>query len=184
MPVHPHVISVSAIGLLVLGATTAKPVVNNVKQAIEKHQNINASSAQVTALRRAIIGQESNHQYNLVNPHSGALGYAQLMPANVRPWTKEALGYAMDSREFLSNQKAQIKTIDFKLNEYLRRELAQGHNEELTIRRVASAWYSGQPRLWNNTRPQYYGGARYPSIENYTRSVWRKYLKEKAKLNK
>ncbi|NEP03282.1 MAG: hypothetical protein F6K58_32520, partial [Symploca sp. SIO2E9] len=28
---------------------------------------------------------------------------------------------------------------------------------------------------WNNTKPQYYNGRRYPSIANYTKSVWEKY---------
>jgi hypothetical protein len=137
-------------------------------------------SKQVTALRRAIVGQESDGKFWLVNPDSGALGYGQLMEFNVAPWTKAALGRALTPEEFLANPELQIKTIDHKLNEYLQRELAYagGNNEELAIRRVASTWYSGNPKLWNDTRPQYSNGQRYPSIESYTHSVWRRYLRE------
>jgi hypothetical protein len=137
-------------------------------------------SKQVTALRRAIVGQESDGKFWLVNPDSGALGYGQLMEFNVAPWTKAALGRALTPEEFLANPELQIKTIDHKLNEYLQRELAYagGNNEELAIRRVASTWYSGNPKLWNDTRPQYTNGQRYPSIESYTHSVWRRYLRE------
>ncbi|HEY9301601.1 MAG TPA: hypothetical protein VIQ31_35615 [Phormidium sp.] len=177
---HPHVISISAISLLVIGANTVKPVMQNLANAKATNVSFAAgSSKQVTALRRAIIGQESGHKFYLVNPHSGALGYAQLMPANVRPWTSAALGKALTPKEFLHDRNAQIKTIDHRLNLYLQRELAKGFSEEKAIRRVASTWYSGQPSLWNNVKPQYYNGHRYPSIENYTRSVWNKYLKEK-----
>ncbi|MCA1995067.1 MAG: hypothetical protein LDL41_23915 [Coleofasciculus sp. S288] len=134
----------------------------------------------VTALRRAIIGQESAGKFWIVNPDSGALGYGQLLRQNVAPWTKAALGRALTPEEFLANPDAQIKTIDHKLDEYLNRELAYtaGKNEELAIRRVASTWYSGNPNLWNNTRPQYSNGRRYPSIASYTHSVWKRYLRE------
>jgi hypothetical protein len=137
-------------------------------------------SQQVTALRRAIIGQESAGNFWIVNPDSGALGYGQLLRTNVGPWTKAALGRALTPEEFLANPNAQIRTIDHKLNEYLQRELAYtgGQNQELAIRRVASRWYSGNPNLWNNTRPQYSNGRRYPSIASYTRSVWQRYLRE------
>jgi hypothetical protein len=137
-------------------------------------------SKQVTALRRAIIGQESAGKFWLINPDSGALGYGQLLRENVAPWTKAALGRALTPQEFLASPELQIKTIDHKLNQYLQRELIYtgGNNEEVAIRRVASAWYSGNPKLWNNTSPQYSNGRRYPSIKSYTGSVWRRYLRE------
>lgn len=136
------------------------------------------TSKQVTALRRAIIGQESGGNFQAINPDSGALGYGQVMEFNVAPWTKAALGRSLTTKEFLRNPYAQIKTIDYKLNEYLQYELAYtgNQNEEVAIRRVASTWYSGNPNLWNNTRPQYYNGRPYPSIATYTASVWQRYL--------
>ena len=141
-----------------------------------------SSSRQITALRRAIIGQESGGNFRAINPDSGALGYGQLMEFNVAPWTKAALGRALTPEEFLANPDAQIKTIDYKLNEYLQLEFALmgSKNEELAIRRVASTWYCGNPNLWSNTRPQYYKGRPYPSIASYTASVWRRYQREIA----
>ncbi|MEW6494808.1 MAG: hypothetical protein AB1589_20160 [Cyanobacteriota bacterium] len=156
------------------------PGVSMIKTPASKLPSGKTTSQRVTALRRAIIGQESAGKFWLVNPDSGALGYGQLLRVNVAPWTKAALGRALTPEEFLANPKLQIKTIDHKLNEYLKRQLVYtgGKNEEIAIRRVASTWYSGNPNLWNNTRPQYSNGRRYPSIASYTRSVWKRYLRE------
>jgi hypothetical protein len=158
----------------------AKPPVSGVERPISKPPSAKTTKQQVTALRRAIIGQESAGKFWLVNPDSGALGYGQLLPSNVAPWTKAALGQALTPREFLANPDAQIKTIDHKLGQYLNRQLAYtgGKNQELAVRRVASTWYSGNPNLWNDPRPQYSNGRRYPSIASYTRSVWKRYLRE------
>jgi hypothetical protein len=138
------------------------------------------SSSQVTAIRRAIIGQESDNNFKAVNPHSGALGYGQVMPENVGPWTKEALGRSLTADEFLADPKIQIKVIDFKLNQYFQEGLQKsGGDEEVAVRWVASTWYSGQGKWWNDTTPQFYNGHPYPSIGEYTVSVHQKYLQEK-----
>ncbi len=156
-------------------STRLKPKKPSVKPLITNNR-----SKQVTALRRAIVGQESAGKFWLVNPDSGALGYGQLLKENVAPWTKAALGRSLTVEEFLNNPELQIKTIDHKLDQYLQRELiyTSGINEEVAIRRVAAAWYSGNPKLWNDTSFQYSNGRRYPSIENYTGSVWRRYQRE------
>lgn len=136
------------------------------------NQPIGNNSSVVDSLRRAIIGKESAGKFNAVNPDSGALGYGQVMPANVPSWTKAALGKSLSSNEFLNNPDAQIKVINHKLNEYLTKELkATGNNLDLAVRRVASTWYSGQPNLYNDTRPQYYNGGSYPSINDYTADI-------------
>lgn len=136
------------------------------------NQPIGNNSSVVDSLRRAIIGKESAGKFNAVNPDSGALGYGQVMPANVPSWTKAALGKSLSVDEFLNNPDAQIKTINHKLNQYLAKELkATGNNLDVAVRRVASTWYSGQPNLYNNTRPQYYNGASYPSINDYTADI-------------
>lgn len=135
-----------------------------------------SDSAIVTNLRRAIIGKESAGKFNAVNPHSGALGYGQVMPANVASWTREATGRAMSPKAFLSNPGAQIKTIDYKLKQYLDRELkATGGDVGTAVRRVASTWYSGRPELYNNTRPQTYGAGKYPSINDYTADILKRF---------
>jgi hypothetical protein len=126
---------------------------------------------------RAIIGQESAGKFNIVNPHSGALGYGQVMSDNVHSWSLEALGYALTPNEFLQSPKLQLKIIKFKLEQYLRSR-KPSISEQQKIREAAAIWYSGQAKLWNNTRPQFYNGHSYPSIAEYTQSVWEKYQKE------
>ena len=137
----------------------------------------------LTALRRAIIGKESGANFKAVNPHSGALGYGQVMPANVASWTKAALGKSLTPQQFLNNPDDQIKAIDFKLNQYLERELkATGNNLSLAVRRVASTWYSGQPGLYDNARPQTYGAGNYPSIRDYTTDIFKRFNQENGTL--
>jgi hypothetical protein len=134
---------------------------------------------EVVFLRLAIIGQESNGKFQAVNRHSGALGYGQVMPENVGPWSKEALGYPVSPQAFLQNPALQIQVIDFKLKQYWQAALtATNGDEALAVRRVAAHWYSGRPHLYTSTRTQYYGGHRYPSIADYTLSVLSKYQQQ------
>jgi tape measure domain-containing protein len=138
-----------------------------------------AGGASLDALRRAIIGKESGGRFHLVNPHSGALGYGQVMPSNVASWTKAALGRSMTPKEFLSNREAQIKTINHQLGQYLQQQLKEtGGDVDMAIRRVASQWYSGRAYLWNNTRTQSTKGHRYPSIASYTSNILKRYKGE------
>ncbi len=156
----------------------------------EKHNhpgiavNHNMEQSSVVALRRAIIGQESGGKFDSINPHSGALGYGQLMPANVKAWGQETLGYAPSKQEFLKKPDLQLRIIDNKLNQYWQQEQqAAAGDEQTTVMRVASRWYSGNANLYTSTRPQYYRAKngrryRYPSISAYSWSVWRKYQKQ------
>jgi hypothetical protein len=137
-----------------------------------------SSQLSITALMHAIIGQESNGKFNITNPHSGALGYGQVMPENVTPWSLEALGYALTPKEFLNSPKLQLKIIKFKLGQAIASQTQPDRSEEEVIRRAAAIWYSGQARLWNSNRPEYYNGHPYPSIAEYTQSVWEKYQAE------
>jgi hypothetical protein len=133
-------------------------------------------SKQVTALRRAIIGQESAGKFNIVNPHSGALGYGQVMPENVAPWSRVALGREVSEVEFLNNPDLQILIIDHKLSQYFNRSLQTTEGDEATaVKRVAATWYSGNPNLYISTRPQFYNGHIYPSIADYSQSVLQRY---------
>lgn len=145
----------------------------------------------LNALRRAIIGQESGGNFLAVNPHSGALGYGQIMPQNLhcswdgRPkancgWDWDAIGADLINKEFLHNPDAQIAIINDRLGRYLAEETSKGFDHDTAIRRVASLWYSGDADLYNNTSPQRYGAGRYPSINDYTLSVLSKYHAEKA----
>lgn len=172
----------TVLGLVIIGfalqvavqSAGINPLVNNPAKS-----GAIANPTTVTALRRAIIGQESAGNFQAVNPHSGALGYGQVMPENVASWTKEALGRSLTADEFLADPQIQIKVIDYKLNQYYQEGLQKsGGDEEVAVRWVASIWYSGQGHLWDNPNPQYYDGHLYPSIAEYTASVFEKYQQE------
>lgn len=126
-------------------------------------------------LRVAIIGKESGGSYRAVNPDSGALGYGQVMPANLPSWSRAAIGREVSRQEFLDSPDIQVAIINHRLGLYLQEELAAGHDKDTAIRRVASRWYSGRPHLYANQRRQFYGGREYPSIDSYTRDILRRY---------
>ena len=140
------------------------------------HNVSTVTSDQIINLRRAIIGQESGANFRAVNPHSGALGYGQVMPENVPSWSREALGYSISPRQFLNSPNLQLIIIDHKLAQYWQKAIvASGGNEQIAVRRVASQWYSGKPHRYSSTAPQVYAGHRYPSIASYTLSVLARY---------
>jgi len=78
-------------------------------------------------------------------------------------------------RSFLKNKKAQDAVVNGRFEDMLKAQRAAGYNEEMSIRRAAAIWYSGDANLWNNTRPQFTNGRRYPSIAEYTKSIWDAY---------
>ena len=94
--------------------------------------------------------------YNIVNPKSGAIGAYQIMPANVRPWTRQYLGREMSPEEFRGDKDAQDAVARARWEEMLRR---YGNPQD-----AASEWQSGvdlrtatrQGRTDGNmTTPQY-----------------------------
>lgn len=143
------------------------------------YKNTSNGEVNVDALRQAIIGKESGGDFSAVNPDSGALGYGQVMPENVASWTRAALGYALSPAQFLADPDAQLATINHKLNEYVQSQLDAGYSEDIAIRRVAAMWYSGQADLYDDQRPQPYGGTVYESIQSYTLGVLSKYQRLK-----
>ncbi len=153
------------------------PVNNQIEQPVNPIPNQSSpASPQVILLRQAIIGQESGANFRAVNRHSGALGYAQVMPENLPRWSREALGYVVSRQEFLNRPDLQIAIVDHRLNLYWQRSLiASNGNEALAVQRVAAWWYSGKPERYTSYSQQYYNGHRYPSIAAYTQSVLRRY---------
>jgi len=130
----------------------------------------------VQALSRAIISQESNNNYQVVNPHSGALGYAQIMPENLPEWSQAALGREVSPEEFLGDPALQKRIIDHRLNLYWQQALMDSHGDkEEAVLMVASRWYSGDPDLYSSTNPQFYDGYEYPSIADYSAKVLRRW---------
>ncbi|MFZ9738053.1 MAG: transglycosylase SLT domain-containing protein [Prochlorotrichaceae cyanobacterium] len=138
------------------------------------------TSTDVEALTDAIIQQESNGNYGAVNPDSGALGYAQIMPENLPLWSREALGYEVTAEQFLANPDLQHEIIEHRLMLYWQQALldARGDKEQ-AILMVASRWYSGDPYLYQSTRQQFYDGREYPSIAQYSQSVLQQWQKRR-----
>jgi hypothetical protein len=118
----------------------------------------------------------------MINPHSGALGFAQIMPANLVPWAKEAgLGY-ISSQQFMKSPETQKKIIAFKIGQYFDWAMKKtGGDVSLSARMVAALWYSGRAELHNDRRPQPYpyngGFVNYPSIGYYCDKVERNAVK-------
>lgn len=126
----------------------------------------------LSKFRAAIIRKESGGNYTIVNPDSGAIGIGQVMPENVGPWTQQYLGRTLTPEEFRYNPGAQDAVINGRFKDMLADQRAAGYTGELMVRRAASVWYSGKADLWNNTRQQTYNGRTYPSIAEYTQSIW------------
>jgi hypothetical protein len=113
---------------------------------------------------QAIASQESGGNHELINSDSGASGKWQVMPENIPSWSKAALGREISQAEFIGSAQIQTAIVKHRLNLYLTEETQPERSVEEIVRRVASAWYSGQPKLWNNTKPQYSNGREYPQL--------------------
>jgi hypothetical protein len=98
--------------------------------------------------------QESGHNYKAVNPNSGALGIAQIMPANLPGWAKECGLQPISPQGFLDNPKYQDQMVWCILGGYYDTYGAAG---------AAAMWYSGQPNPNED-----YGQ---PSVRDYVNSV-------------
>ena len=139
------------------------------------YESSNSNKPIVERLRNAIAGQESNHDSKAVNPHSSALGYGQVMPENIKEWSTQCIGKPLSEKEFLESKEKQVKIIDCKLAEYLETTAKTSSNQDEQIRKGASMWYSGQPQLYDDPKPQKYGAGDYPSIREYTTTVLKRF---------
>lgn len=124
-------------------------------------------------LYRAIVFQESNNNYRAVNQDSGAIGLGQVLPSNIPSWCKRITSRFCAVQEFHSNPELQTTIIYGTLLEELRRikSIYPDEDTDITVRRIASWWYSGNENLINNSRKQ----GKYPSIKQYTLEVLRKF---------
>ena len=80
------------------------------------------------------------------------------------------------TQQFLKDPAAQDAVVNGRFKDMLADQAAAGFSGEQMIRRAAAVWYSGQARLWNDTKPQYSNGRQYPSIAEYTKAIWQSYL--------
>lgn len=121
-------------------------------------------------LMRAIGGQESggySNPYAARNPHSGAMGKYQVMPANIAGnrtgWDWDALGRDVSVSEFMSNPSIQEAIARHRLGQYLKNWGMAG---------AAATWYGGtwgRNNMYSKT-PQ--NG--YPSMYEYVMSILNK----------
>jgi hypothetical protein len=131
---------------------------------------------EVEALSKAIISQESRANYKAINPDSGALGYAQIMPENLPDWSYAALGYEVSPEKFLDDPQLQRQIIEHRLELYWQEALmVSGGDREQAVLRVASHWYSGDPSLYTSSHSQLYNGTEYPSIAEYSQEILKKW---------
>jgi len=120
----------------------------------------------VDAFMRAIMGQESGGDYDLINSDSGASGAFQIMPENWPYWA-EAAGLGSGAPMTPENQNYVAR---YKMLEYYRKF---GN-----WRDVAIAWYGGEGAVSyseeEKSRVQSWDGTEYPSINEYADSVMRR----------
>jgi len=136
-----------------------------------------ASSNAGVKLRGAIIGKESGGDYGAVNPDSGAIGIGQVMPANIPSWTAKFYGRQLTPAQFKANRAAQDAVVNGQLQEYYDQQIKAGYSQNIAVRRAASIWYSGQAQLYDNSKPEFYNGQRYPSIREYTTDILNRFLR-------
>ena len=154
------------------------PTVGLIRWTLEgKEPQKNSNKSIVEKLRNAIAGQESNHDHKAVNQDSNALGYGQVMPENIKSWTKQCLGKELTEKEFLVNKEQQIAVIDCKIKEAIE-SLPKELDEDTKVRKVSSIWYSGDASLYDNTRAQTYGAGTYPSIRDYGLQILKRYKQQ------
>jgi murein DD-endopeptidase MepM/ murein hydrolase activator NlpD len=128
------------------------------------------------AAYNALVGKESGGDASVLNRDgSGAVGLGQVMPENVGPWTQKWLGRAMTPEEFRRNPEAQRRVVSAQFQMNINDQLAAGNPPDIALRKAASIWYSGKPELYDDPRPQYWNGRKYPSVKQYTEDVLRRY---------
>jgi hypothetical protein len=88
--------------------------------------------------REAISSIESGGRYDAVGPTHPSLGRAlgkyQIMEANITRWSKEAIGRAVTSEEFLGSKEIQDAIFDHKFGGYVKQYGLEG---------AAQAWFAG-----------------------------------------
>ena len=112
---------------------------------------------------RSIRTQESGGRYGIVNS-IGATGAYQVMPFNIAPWTKAALGRSVSRSQFLKSKDIQDRVA---------RHILGGYVKKYGYGGAAAAWYGGPgagakyARGVRNTRKQRGG----PSIAAYVSKI-------------
>lgn len=152
-----------------------------------------AGIPEVRALRKAIGIQESNNRYDAYNddahgPDFPALGKYQIMWYNLNSAANKAFGGPGTSwakelgmpekatmNGFLRDKMYQERMVNKKFDQYIQMAAQQSDDLETIIRMAAAAWYGGPGAMEHWDNPNYGGGEGYPSMQEYTTSVWSRY---------
>lgn len=111
----------------------------------------------------AISSQESGGNYHSVNRDSGALGKYQIMPGNIRSWSKQALGHSISPSQFLNSPELQEQIARYQMQQYYSKWGPRG---------AAIAWYAGPGAV--NRKNLNGSQGNYPSINQYAAAVLRR----------
>lgn len=114
------------------------------------------------------VQESGGSNYGIVNAY-GAVGKYQVLKSNIPSWSKAALGYSITWQKFRDSPDLQEKIVRHRLG---------GYYKQYGFRGAASAWYSGNPKLDQSTRPQPGG----PSIKKYVDDVEARARKAPANL--
>jgi hypothetical protein len=152
-----------------------------------------AGIPEVRSLRKAIGLQESNNKYDAYNddahgPDFPALGKYQIMWYNLNSAANKAFGGPGTSwakelgmpekatmNGFLRDKMYQERMVNKKFDQYIQMAAKQSDDLETIIRMAAAAWYGGPGAMKHWDNPNYGGGEGYPSMQEYTTSVWSRY---------
>lgn len=147
----------------------------------------------VRDLIKAIGLQESGNRYDAYNddahgPEFPALGKYQIMWYNLNSaankafggpgtsWAKElGMPEKQNMTSFLRDERYQERITNAKFNQYIQMAAQQSDDLETIIRMAAAAWYGGAGAMEHWDNPNYGGGEGYPSMQEYTMSVWSRY---------
>lgn len=124
-------------------------------------------SGELDRFINAIVGQESGGNYRAVGiptKYGRALGRYQIIPGNVGPWSREALGRSVSPQQFLNDPKIQDAVAKHKLSQYYKKYGVEG---------AAKAWYGGEGAAKRSSNKRYYGG-QHPSLNQYAASIRRR----------
>lgn len=117
------------------------------------------------AFLSAIAGRESGGNYRARNKSSGALGKYQIMPGNIRGWSKEALGYSISPQQFYQSPALQEAIAQYKLRQYYNQYGPWG---------AAVAWYAGPGALKYGYNALHRKQGAYSSIATYADAIMRR----------
>lgn len=117
------------------------------------------------AFLQAIAGRESGGNYRARNKSSGALGKYQIMPGNIKGWSREALGYSISPQQFYQSPALQEAIAQYKLRQYYNRYGPWG---------AAVAWYAGPGALKYSSAALHRSQGAYSSIAQYADAIMRR----------